>query len=148
MSFIFKNTDPSNLGRSLLEGNKDHLLSQRNIKLDLSIIASVSYSNTRTLKEDQPFQKKRRQGARRCSSINENSEKKRNGPQITATPPPRPSSTRFFRTLQEIVCCEKTKDTKDEKQNQNEEATSSFEASRSSRTRLAVVTRLWIWLDI
>ena len=28
MSSVFKNTDPSNLGRSLLEGNKDHLLSQ------------------------------------------------------------------------------------------------------------------------
>ena len=27
-SSVFKNTDPSNLGRSLLEGNKDHLLSQ------------------------------------------------------------------------------------------------------------------------
>ena len=27
-SSIFKNADPSNLGRSLLEGNKDHLLSQ------------------------------------------------------------------------------------------------------------------------
>ena len=27
-SSVFKNADPSNLGRSLLEGNKDHLLSQ------------------------------------------------------------------------------------------------------------------------
>ena len=27
-SSIFKNADPSYLGRSLLEGNKDHLLSQ------------------------------------------------------------------------------------------------------------------------
>ena len=27
-SSVFKNTDPSNVGRSLLEGNKDHLLSQ------------------------------------------------------------------------------------------------------------------------
>ena len=27
-SFIFKNADPSNVGRSLLEGIKDHLLSQ------------------------------------------------------------------------------------------------------------------------
>ena len=27
-SSIFKNADPSNLGRSLIEGSKDHLLSQ------------------------------------------------------------------------------------------------------------------------
>ena len=27
-SSVFKNADPSNLGRFLLEGNKDHLLSQ------------------------------------------------------------------------------------------------------------------------
>ena len=27
-SSIFKHADPSNLGRSLLEGNKDHLLSE------------------------------------------------------------------------------------------------------------------------
>ena len=30
---IFKNADPSNLGRSLLEGNKDHLLSQARSEL-------------------------------------------------------------------------------------------------------------------
>ena len=32
-SSIFKNADPSNLGRSLLEGNKDHLLSQARSEL-------------------------------------------------------------------------------------------------------------------
>ena len=32
-SSIFKNADPSNLGRSLLEGNKDHLLSQVRFEL-------------------------------------------------------------------------------------------------------------------
>ena len=32
-SSIFKNADPSNLGRSLLEGNKDHLLSQAKSEL-------------------------------------------------------------------------------------------------------------------
>ena len=30
---LFKNADPSNLGRSLLEGNKDHLLSQARSEL-------------------------------------------------------------------------------------------------------------------
>ena len=30
---IFENADPSNLGRSLLEGNKDHLLSQAKSEL-------------------------------------------------------------------------------------------------------------------
>ena len=32
-SSVFKNADPSNLGRSLLEGNKDHLLSQARSEL-------------------------------------------------------------------------------------------------------------------
>ena len=32
-SSIFKNADPSNVGRSLLEGNKDHLLSQASSEL-------------------------------------------------------------------------------------------------------------------
>ena len=32
-SSIFKNADPSNLGRSFLEGNKDHLLSQARSEL-------------------------------------------------------------------------------------------------------------------
>ena len=31
-SSVFKNADPSNLGRSLLEGNKDHLLSQATVE--------------------------------------------------------------------------------------------------------------------
>ena len=33
MSSIYKHADPSNLGRSLLEGNKDHLLSQARSEL-------------------------------------------------------------------------------------------------------------------
>ena len=32
-SSVFKNADPSNLGRSLLEGNKDHVLSQARVEL-------------------------------------------------------------------------------------------------------------------
>ena len=45
-SSFFRNANPSNLGRSLLQGNEDH-----NIKLDLSIIASVSYSNMLMLRD-------------------------------------------------------------------------------------------------
>ena len=48
-SSIFNNAHPSNLGRSLLEGNEDHLLSQalqdQNTKLDLTMIVSVSFCN-------------------------------------------------------------------------------------------------------
>ena len=54
---VFKHADPSNLGRSLFEGNTDHLLSQarselmkQNVKLELSTIASVSFSNKLMLK--------------------------------------------------------------------------------------------------
>ena len=57
-SSIFKNADTSNLGRSLTEGNKDHLLSQARSDLmrqeyqgDLSIIVSVSFSINLMLKE-------------------------------------------------------------------------------------------------
>ena len=32
-SSVFKNADPSNLGRSLLEGNQDHLLSQERFEI-------------------------------------------------------------------------------------------------------------------
>ena len=49
--------DPLKLGRSLLEGNKDHLLSQarsefmsQTSKLDLSMIVSENFSNKLTLK--------------------------------------------------------------------------------------------------
>ena len=52
-SSVFKNADPSNLKRSLLEGNKAHLLSQAKSELmkqehqvrSLNKSASVSYSN-------------------------------------------------------------------------------------------------------
>ena len=52
-SSIFKNADPSNWGRSLFEGNKDHLLSQARSELMRQehpvgvsqSIVSVSFSN-------------------------------------------------------------------------------------------------------
>ena len=53
---IYKHVDPWNLGRYILEGNKDHVLSQgselmkQDTKLDLSIIVSVSSSNKPMLK--------------------------------------------------------------------------------------------------
>ena len=57
-SSVFRIADPSNVGRSLLEGNKDHLLSQPKSELmrqehqvDLSIIVSVSYSNMLVLND-------------------------------------------------------------------------------------------------
>ena len=58
-SSVFKNADPSNLGRSLLEGRKKIICSvkqnlnfwDRNIKLDLSIVVSVSSSNMLMLKD-------------------------------------------------------------------------------------------------
>ena len=58
-SSISKNADPLNLGRSFIEGNKDHLLSQakselmrqENIKLEPSIIVSASFSNKLMLKD-------------------------------------------------------------------------------------------------
>ena len=54
--FYFKFADPSNLGRSLLEGNKDDLLSQARSELmkqehQVSIIVSVSFSNKPMLKD-------------------------------------------------------------------------------------------------
>ena len=57
-SSIFNNADPSNLGRSLLEGNKDHFLSEAKSELTRQEhqvgslnIASVSYSNILMLKD-------------------------------------------------------------------------------------------------
>ena len=52
-SSIFKNANPSNLGRSLLEGNEDHLLSQARsdlMKQELQVV-SVSFSNKFMLKD-------------------------------------------------------------------------------------------------
>ena len=55
---VLKFADPSNLRRSLLEGNKDHLLSQARSELVRQerqvgslIIASVSFSNKLVLKD-------------------------------------------------------------------------------------------------
>ena len=57
-SSIFKNADPSNVGRSLLEGIKDHLLSQARsdlAKQELQVEPlnnrSVSFSNKLMLKD-------------------------------------------------------------------------------------------------
>ena len=58
-SSMFKYADPSKLGRSLLEGNKDHLLSQARSELmkqeyqvgSLKIDVSLSFSNKLMLKD-------------------------------------------------------------------------------------------------
>ena len=55
-SSVFRNADPSNVGRSLLEGSKDHLLNQAKYELTrqktyLSTISSVNYSNMLVLKD-------------------------------------------------------------------------------------------------
>ena len=57
-SSVLKNADPPNVGRSLLEGNKDHLLSQAKSELmrqehqvgSLNIV-SVCYSNMLVVKD-------------------------------------------------------------------------------------------------
>ena len=44
-SSVFKNADPSNLGRSLLEGNKDHLFSQAKSELTREELQVGSLNN-------------------------------------------------------------------------------------------------------
>ena len=44
-SSVFKNADPPNVGRSLLEGNKDHLLSQAKSELMIQEHQNGSLNN-------------------------------------------------------------------------------------------------------
>ena len=54
-SSIFKNADPSNLGRSLLEGNKDHLLSQARSNLVKQELQVESLNNCISVLQQQAY---------------------------------------------------------------------------------------------